>query len=376
MQSLPARPDARTTPERVHDRNSAAPTVLHVTTCFAGGVSRAVSSVVRATPEQRHVLLAAGADLRCGALLDGFAEVVELPRGFLARLLAVRAQVRAQVHASASLVVHAHSSVAGVLTRLVAPRGTEILYQPHGFAFEKTRSLTGIAALVVEAVLARRPQRVVVLSPREDALAKRLRPGARTVLVPNAPSVQLAERCPARTRTSTPTVAMVGRVCPQKDPEVFVEVVRLVRRRIADLRAVWIGGGAADDEARLRAAGITVTGWVEGDDLARHIDDADLVVHTARYEGFPISVLDAFARRVPVVARDIPAFDSTPIVRAPSSRALADAVTACLVEPAAADEALRAGEAVLATMNATAQETAFGTLYEGCGTQRPAGGRA
>lgn len=335
-----------------------------------------MSSVVRATPTQRHVLLAAGADLRCGALLDGFAEIVELPRGFLARLSAVRAQVRAQVRASSPVVVHAHSSIAGVLTRLVAPRGTEILYQPHGFAFEKTGSLTGIAAFVVEAVLARRPQSVVVLSPHEDALAKRLRPGARTVLVPNAPSVQPAERRRARSCTSAPTIAMVGRVCPQKDPDVFVEVARLVRSRIEDLRAVWIGGGAPDDEARLRAAGISVTGWVDGDDLARHIDAADLVVHTARYEGFPISVLDAFARQVPVVARDIPAFDSTPIVRAPSPGALADAVTSCLLDPAAADEALRAGDAVLATMNGAAQETAFGTLYESGDAQRSTKGRA
>lgn len=346
------------------------PVVLHVTSCFAGGVSRAVRATARATPDHEHRLLADGADLDAARHDSDFTSVERLAGGPLRRLRAVRTAVRSDD----APIVHAHSSWAGVLVRLVAPRGARIVYQPHGYAFERRWSLVAVIAFAVEAVLARRDQCVAVLSPREEHLTRRLHARARTVLVPNAPTLRERVGADGSRGSRRPRIAMIGRACPQKDPDLFVEVVELVRCRVPDLEAVWIGGGDPGAEERLRGAGIEVTGWVEADDLAPLVDRVDVVVHTARYEGFPISVLDASARQVPVVARDIPALVGTPIVRAAGAAGLADTVVACLRDPALARAVAGQGATLLRTMNDETQRSAFAQLYQhgGAAAEAPA----
>jgi glycosyltransferase involved in cell wall biosynthesis len=299
--------------------------ILHVVESLGSGVTTALEDYLRSTPEYVHVVLGwrrHGA--QTGDELDRLAVgVLPLPPGRLAQLRAVRRWV----DKLRPDVVHAHSSYAGLYVRLLSRRlAATVVYTPHGFSFER-RDVPAPARGVfwlVEAALSLRGAPVAAVGPREAELARRL-PGRQPVIyVPNV--IRLAEPvrpvpagepaaavgepaavgageagAPPRLRLAT-----LGRIMPQKGPEYFRRLVLLGRELDLPLRWIWVGGGEPAAEQALREAGVLVTGWSSRSAALGWLATADVYVHTAAWEGAPVSVLEAAALGLPIVARRSP----------------------------------------------------------------------
>ncbi|MGY4643713.1 glycosyltransferase [Cellulomonas sp. URHB0016] len=314
--------------------------VLHVVECYEAGVGRAVDTLARATPEIEHHLLFAGSQRpRSG----DWASAVRMADGLRRRVR----QVADRVDAVGPDVVHAHSSWAGVYVR--ARRvGTPVVYQPHGFGFvaPALRAPERAARWGVEAALARRTGVVAVVSESEADAARTLGGRVRVARLPNAPLVDVRDE--SEPRTPARQVATIGRITAQKRPDLFREVAR----RCAHLGAqfVWIGDGDRRGRQDLEDAGVRVTGWLDGRLVQGELDRTAVYLHTADYEGFPVSVLDAAARRVPLALRDIPAFASSGLPVVPEAR-LAAQVGTLLDDEAAARSTVDAGRRLVERMN-------------------------
>jgi glycosyltransferase involved in cell wall biosynthesis len=285
-------------------------TILHVVESLGSGVATALEDYLRSTPGHVHVVLAWR---RPGAqtgdeLARLAADVLPLPPGRLAQLRAVRRRVE-ELRPD---IVHAHSSYAGLYVRLLPRRLADaVVYTPHGFSFE--RRDVSVAARGVfwlaEAALSLRGVCVAAVGPREAELARRL-PGRQAVIhVPNA--VRLIEPVPPHLipEAAGPPrlrVATLGRITPAKDPGFFRRLVLLGRDLDLPLRWIWVGGGEPAAEQALRDAGVLVTGWISRSAALGWLAAADLYVHTAAWEGAPISVLEAAALGLPIVARRTP----------------------------------------------------------------------
>jgi glycosyltransferase involved in cell wall biosynthesis len=298
--------------------------ILHVVESLGSGVTTALEDYLRSTPEYVHVVLGwrrHGA--QTGDELDRLAVgVLPLPPGRLAQLRAVRRWV----DKLRPDVVHAHSSYAGLYVRLLSRRlAATVVYTPHGFSFER-RDVPAPARGVfwlVEAALSLRGAPVAAVGPREAELARRL-PGRQPVIyVPNV--IRLAEPvrpvpagepasvgepatvgageagAPPRLRLAT-----LGRIMPQKGPEYFRRLVLLGRELDLPLCWIWVGGGEPAAEQALREAGVLVTGWSSRSAALGWLATADVYVHTAAWEGAPVSVLEAAALGLPIVARRSP----------------------------------------------------------------------
>jgi glycosyltransferase involved in cell wall biosynthesis len=100
-----------------------------------------------------------------------------------------------------------------------------------------------------------------------------------------------------------------GRIGPQKDADYFLDCADLLLDSGIDCELVWIGGGADEDEQKLRNARIRVTGWLDRREVLAELVNADVYLHTAAWEGFPVAILEAASLGLPVVARSIPAFE-------------------------------------------------------------------
>lgn len=282
--------------------------VLHVAESFGGGVANAIRDYVASTPEFEHSLLYA---TRADAPLTtrdfaGLADAVEMPRGHLSRIRFVRQQTRIKNPA----VLHAHSSFGGGYARLAhSRREVPIVYTPHCFSYERRdvdpRVRTVLRA--AEGVLARNTSVIAACSPREAQLAM-VSPRTPVVYVPNiTPATDLRRR--HRYSTDRPLrILGSGRAAAQKDPAFFMDCVRALRSHGVDLEATWVGG---DDTLRDQAeeAGVTVTGWLPREEGLELLTGADLYLHTAAWEGFPVAVLEAVRANVPTLVRSIPAFD-------------------------------------------------------------------
>ncbi|GAA1525680.1 glycosyltransferase [Nocardioides humi] len=280
--------------------------VVHLVESVGGGVLSSVLTMVDATPDIEHHLLTwprrDHADTGDGRHL--FGSTSSLSR----RPLSAVRGLRAAVDLLSPDHLHAHSSYAGMLARSVE-LGVDVVYSPHCFAFERrdigTVMRSGIRR--VERSLIRRTAVLVACSPHEAALARNLG-HRRVVTVPN----RALTPPDARARhAASPRIVTVGRVGAQKDWRHLLAAKRAFDSAgLVPARWEWLGGGDARAEAELRDGGVAVSGWLPREDVVRRLASAQAYVHTAAWEGAPVSIIEAAAVGLPIVARRIPTLES------------------------------------------------------------------
>jgi glycosyltransferase involved in cell wall biosynthesis len=75
---------------------------------------------------------------------------------------------------------------------------------------------------------------------------------------------------------------------------------------VADHAAVrWIGGGDGIGQDAMRRAGVPVTGWLPRAATLTSLSESTLYLHWTAWDGLPLSILEAMANDVIVVASDI-----------------------------------------------------------------------
>jgi glycosyltransferase involved in cell wall biosynthesis len=205
-------------------------------------------------------------------------------------------------------VVHANSSKMGVLGRLAAwLAGVPVrVLTVHGWSFTAYDGLAGRLFLWIERLM--RPLTTAVVcvaaATREQGLAARACDPRRTVVIPNA--VEVRSFRPASSRGGIAQIVSVGRFAYPKDFTTLLEALALVR---APYHAVLAGDGPALPGV---AAAVTREGLSQRVELVGARADvpdllarADVFVLSSRSEGFPVSVLEAMAAGLPVVATDV-----------------------------------------------------------------------
>lgn len=98
----------------------------------------------------------------------------------------------------------------------------------------------------------------------------------------------------------------VGRLHPQKNFSLFLDVAALLLRRNHAIRFRIAGTGPEAAALRTQAARLGIANQVEFlghvGDTTRLYAEADALLMTSRYEGTPLTALEAMAMRLPIVA--------------------------------------------------------------------------
>jgi glycosyltransferase involved in cell wall biosynthesis len=304
--------------------------VLHVVESYGAGTASALVQYVRATPELEHHLvrrLRNDDDHADDGELALFASVHEMAEGVVPAVRSVRRAVRA-VRPD---VVHGHSSFGGAFARLAAGRKPLVVHTPHCYATER-QDLGRVARTgyeVAERLLSYNTQVVAGCSERETALGRRYVPLARHVFVPNVSDVRPA---PAPRADGTPVVTAMGRLAGQRDPLAFLDAVR---RLDGAVRARWIGDGSDDLKRALTDGGVEVTGWLPRTEAIRLLGESTVYVHTARWDGAPMTMIEAHALGLPQLALTSPAVADGPAAGVAADPAdLARSLQRLLADPA------------------------------------------
>ncbi|GGI05298.1 glycosyl transferase [Egicoccus halophilus] len=301
--------------------------MLHVVEALGGGVQSALIDHLRSVPEFDHVVLGPPRPGHATgeALVPPAKRWVPCPRR-LDRAAYALHRIHRRLRPD---VVHAHSSFAGVWVRASAIPTRRIVYTPHCYAFERVDLSPLVRRTVhgVERALAPRTGVVAAVSPREAELASDLSNGAaRIVYVPNV--ARVADVSPAEPVERT--VLGIGRFSAQKDPYFFADVAG--RLRDEGWRFTWIGDGPDAYRSVLEANGVALPGWRTREQVLDTLASSAVYLHTAAWEGAPVTLLEAAALGRPIVGRRIPALASlgveglgdTPAEVADSIRALGD----------------------------------------------------
>lgn len=275
-------------------------------------MATAVTDYARATPDIEHHILfrLREATYRASGELDYFSTHQALPQS----PVGVRSMIRSTVRDLNPDFLHAHSSFAGAYARtaVLSRDSCPIIYTPHGFAFERRdigRFLRGVYR-AVEVVLALNTAHIAACAPREHRIAQQFH-GSRSRYVPNVARINKGGATKRRPGDPLRVVA-AGRLAPARDPAFFATVATACRTSGLEMEFVWVGGGDDELTAMLESAGVQVTGWLSREEGLAEMASGHVYVHTAAWDGFPMSILEAHALGMTVIARRSAALEDAP----------------------------------------------------------------
>lgn len=304
--------------------------ILHVAQA-AGGVDRYIRMLLKYLDKEKFEnILVCSQDFNredYDGLVDSF-EQIEMNRAIGVSDLNSIKEVRRLIKKYNPDIVYAHSSKAGAIAR-VADIGLKnhCVYNPHGWAFnmrcsDKKRAMY----TAIEKMAAPFCEKIICISDAEkqSALEKKICREDKLQVIFNGVDIEAYESgehgTVKRSSLGIPedayVVGMVGRISPQKAPDVFVKMAKLVKDEIPNAHFVIVGSGNQEAEIRKYAEenkfadSLHITGWV--DDPMSYVELFDVACLLSRWEGFGLvksnSVM-GFAKFISLALDDWPESD-------------------------------------------------------------------
>lgn len=217
--------------------------------------------------------------------------------------------IRKLLRAVQPSLLHLHSSKAGILGRLAGHLcGIPTVYTAHGWAFAEGVPLKQkILSIPLEAAVARLGGHIITVSHYDYALALRYRVASArqmTVVHNGIPDIYYRAN-PGK--LTVPRIVMVARFSPQKDHALLLKALSQLQDMAWQLD--FVGDGPLLPSISQLANGLGIGGRVRflgaRSDIGNILSESDIFVLTSRYEGFPISILEAMRAGLPVIASDV-----------------------------------------------------------------------
>jgi glycosyltransferase involved in cell wall biosynthesis len=206
-------------------------------------------------------------------------------------------------------ILHVNSAKAAALGRLAAwiVRVPVRVYTVHGWAFLADEGLASTGYRWVERGLRRLTTVTICVSENERraGVAARACDEATTVVIRNG--VERTNAAREESSSRPPRLVMVGRLQAPKDPLTLIGALAYLHGQ--DLEALLVGDGpergTVEEEVRRAGVESTVRLLGERSDVAELLRGAEIFVLSTRSEGLPLSVLEAMAAGLPVVASNV-----------------------------------------------------------------------
>jgi len=296
---------------------------------------------------------------RLQSLTEVHATAVRMRRRPTVADASVVRRVRAHVRERGPFdVVHGHSSKGGAIARLACARrgpvrrGPVVVYTPNG-VFTMNPELSPLVRRVVgliERRLARRTDAIIAVSPFEREHLRSLGiDDARLHVIPNGiPERAWASRQALRDELgfgpAEIVVGFLGRLSPQKNPELLVEAFARVAEPCPDATLAIVGEGPREAACRACADAHTLgdrVRWLGFRTAEAAMPAFDIFVMPSRYEGMPYVLMEAMCLGLPIIATDVGGArlavehgENGLVIEPENPVALAEALASILSDPA------------------------------------------
>lgn len=217
-------------------------------------------------------------------------------------LLAIMRIIRAELPD----VIHAHTSKAGLLARFAARlTGTPVVFTAHTWSFaDGLPRLQRLISIPLER-LAAATGKIITVSEANTALAveNSISPKSAFTLIWNGVPDAVARATPG-TRHKLILIT-AARFAPQKDHLLLLEALTTVE---GDWRLLLVGDGPTRPQVEQAVKELGLSDRIEflglRDDIEHLLANADVFVLPSKWEGLPLSILEAMRAGLPVIATD------------------------------------------------------------------------
>ena len=205
-------------------------------------------------------------------------------------------------------LVHLHTSKAGFVGRVAARRaGVPAVFTAHGWGFAEGVPWRRKGVMLFnEWLTAKWTQKIITVSEADRRLALRHRVVKRDKLETIHNGIADTPQRASPEGGEPVTVVMVARFMPQKDHHLLLEALAGIDPDTYRLLLVGDGPGRPQAEAHARVLGLhNVTFLGTRDDVPDLLARSHVFVLPTKWEGFPISILEAMRAGLPVIASDV-----------------------------------------------------------------------
>lgn len=237
--------------------------------------------------------------------------IVPTMRSNIAPLLDLRSirQLRLIIAQTRPEVIHAHSAKAGLLARIAGwLSGVPTIYTVHGWSFAQgAPALQRILTFLAEAACVPLTAKYICVSNYDARLALRL-PGnspQKIAVIHNG-----LPDCDIRSNPlmEPPQIVMVARLARQKDHSLLLKAFEKLGGQCTLL---FVGAGTDTQEFKrtIQCLAPNSTSRIASlgphENVSRHLGAAQIFVLLSKYEGLPLTIIEAMRAGLPVVASDV-----------------------------------------------------------------------
>ncbi|GJL81775.1 MAG: glycosyl transferase [marine bacterium B5-7] len=218
--------------------------------------------------------------------------------------------IRSEIKSFQPSIIHLHSFKAAMLGRIATiGKSRHVVVTVHGWSFTdgnpRSRQFIGIP---VEKLLAPFSDRLVTVSKRDfdTAIRKKIGRTDQLVLIPNGVPDITPSKPGSGKNNKVLSLICVGRLCEQKNQLALVEILDLLPEYC---QLILVGDGPHRQQIEQRIDELGLSGRVTIDTDNTHpenlLQNADIYVSLSKWEGLPLSIIEALRAGLPVVATDV-----------------------------------------------------------------------
>jgi len=201
-------------------------------------------------------------------------------------------------------LIHAHSTFAGVIVRLIAPVfRIPVVYCPHAWATEREQSkLARRTTALIERALSFLCARIVAVSQaeRQSGIALGIR-SEKIITVRNGLGAQGPVFTPLVWEDRRLKVLFVGRLSPQKGIDILLRAIEGLEDKIS----LYVIGERLPGDPLIdfqHYPHVRWFGWRVSAQVMAMMASCDVVVMPSRWEGLPYVALEAMRLKKPIIA--------------------------------------------------------------------------